>query len=554
VRRLLVIAVLLSVHSAADAFTRAPFQKVFIVVLENTAYEDALAQPFLRALATNGALLTNFFAETHPSFPNYVALTAGSTYGLTSNTQITLDVPHIGDLLERAGRTWKTYAEGYPGDCFLGPSSGAYVRRHVPFLSFQNVQTDPARCARIVDASALAGDIENGTLPDYGLYIPDLNNDGHDTGVAFADQWLARTFGAWLADSRFMDGRLFVVTFDESSASSLNHIYTVLYGPGVRAGSTSASPHDHYSLLRTVEDMLGLGTLGQQDAAASAITDVWRITHQLTVASVNPSALAMTVSPLDDGGLGSGTTPLTRVYDHARVVSVTAPITAPSTRFQKWQRDGVDVSTSPSAQVTVDGDHTLTAVYGPGSFADVPPDQVFWPWIEALFEAGITGGCATSPPLYCPDQRVSRAEMAVFLLRAIHGGSYQASGATGTMFMDVPAGQPFAPWIEELAREGITGGCSSNPPRYCPVAAVTRGETAVLLLRAKHGAGYRPADATGMFADVPVGHLLAGWIEQLAREGVTGGCATSPARYCPDDPVTRGQMAVLLVRTFGLPL
>jgi hypothetical protein len=144
--------------------------------------------------------------------------------------------------------------------------------------------------------------------------------------------------------------------------------------------------------------------------------------------------------------------------------------------------------------------------------------------------------------------------MAVFVLRAIHGASYQASDATGTMFTDVPAGQPFAPWIEELAREAITGGCSSNPPQYCPEAGVTRGEAAVLLLRAKHGAGYQPPDATGTFVDVPVGHPLAGWIEQLAREGITGGCATSPARYCPDDPVTRGQMAVFLVRTFGLPL
>jgi hypothetical protein len=218
VKRLLLAGVIVvTVASTADALTRAPFQKVFIVVLENTAYGDALAQPFLASLAARGALLTNFFAEAHPSLPNYVALTAGSTYGLTSNADVTLDVSHVGDLLERAGRTWKAYAEGYPGNCFLGSSAGTYVRRHVPFLSFRNVQTDPARCQRIVNASALASDIENGTLPDYSVYIPDLNDNGHDTGVAFADQWLARTFGPRLQDSRFTDGMLFVVTFDESS-------------------------------------------------------------------------------------------------------------------------------------------------------------------------------------------------------------------------------------------------------------------------------------------------------------------------------------------------
>jgi hypothetical protein len=418
-RRLLAaMLLLLTVPSVADALVRAPFQKVFIVVLENTAYEDALAQPFLRDLAARGALLTNFFAEAHPSFPNYVALTAGSTYGLTSNAQVTLDVSHIGDLIERAGRTWKAYAEGYPGDCFLGSSAGPYVRRHVPFLSFRNVQTDPARCQRIVDASVLTSDVEHATLPDYALYIPDLNNDGHDTGVAFADQWLARTFGPRLQDPRFTDGMLVVITFDESPANALNHVYTVLYGPGVVPGSTSASRHDHYSLLRTIEDTLGLGTLGQHDAAASAITGVWRRT--LTVASVNPSGVAIAVSPADDDGLGHGITPFNRTYDDHALVTLTAPITSQSTTFQKWQRDGVDASAGPSVPFTVDADHTLTAVYGPASFGDVPPTHVFWPWIEALFAGGITGGCGTNPQAYCPDQRVSRAQIAVFLLRGVH--------------------------------------------------------------------------------------------------------------------------------------
>jgi hypothetical protein len=121
------------------------------------------------------------------------------------------------------------------------------------------------------------------------------------------------------------------------------------------------------------------------------------------------------------------------------------------------------------------------------------------------------------------------------------------------MFTDVSASHSLAPWIEELAREGITGGCSSSPAQYCPETVVTRGQAAVLLLRAKHGAGFQPPDATGLFADVPPGHPLARWIEQLTREAVTGGCASNPSRYCPDDPVTRGQMAVFLVRAFNLP-
>ena len=135
-------------------------------------------------------------------------------------------------------------------------------------------------------------------------------------------------------------------------------------------------------------------------------------------------------------------------------------------------------------QVTLDAEHTLTAVYGPASFADVPPGQVFWPWIEALVEAGITGGCGTNPPAYCPDESVSRAQMAVFLLRGAHGGGYEPPGATGTTFTDVPASDPLAAWIEQLAREAITGGCSTSPAQYCPDDRVTRGQMAVFLVRA----------------------------------------------------------------------
>jgi hypothetical protein len=143
--------------------------------------------------------------------------------------------------------------------------------------------------------------------------------------------------------------------------------------------------------------------------------------------------------------------------------------------------------------------------------------------------------------------------MAVFLLRGIHGSGYTPPAATG-VFADVPLNYVFVAWIEQLFAEGITGGCATNPLRYCPDQSVTRGQMAVFLLRSKHGGAYQPPAATGIFADVPLDHPFARWIEQLASEGITGGCGINPARYCPDQPVTRGQMAVFLVRTFNLPL
>ena len=250
--------------------------RVMIVVLENSDYAEALAQPFLAQLAREGALLRAFFAVSHPSQPNYVAMTSGALHGVSSNDSVTLDVRHVGDLLEARGRTWKVYAEQYPGSCFRGPRSGGYVRRHVPFLSFRNVVESPDRCHRIVDASMFMTDLRHGTLPNYALYVPDVVHDGHDSGVREADRWLAKTFGPLLKDPRLMRDLLLVVTFDEGRRSGDNHIYTVLYGDAVVPGSVSDLRYDHYSLLRTIEEWLDVGSLGEKDATATPIGGIWR--------------------------------------------------------------------------------------------------------------------------------------------------------------------------------------------------------------------------------------------------------------------------------------
>ena len=252
------------------------FKRVVIVVLENTDFSKAISQPFLTDLANRGALLTQLAATTHPSQPNYIALIAGSTLGVKSNASADLGEQHIGDLLEATGRGWKVYAEDYPGNCFKGGSNKGYVRKHNPFISFTNVQNSPQRCARIVNTSEFEKDVQSGVLPEYSLYVPNLKNDGHDTGVGFADQWLASTFSNLLNDPRFTTDTLFVVTFDENAGSAGNIVYTSFSGPMVRPGAVSSRTYTHFGLLRTIEDELGLGTLGRQDQTATAITDVWR--------------------------------------------------------------------------------------------------------------------------------------------------------------------------------------------------------------------------------------------------------------------------------------
>jgi hypothetical protein len=185
-------------------------------------------------------------------------------------------------------------------------------------------------------------------------------------------------------------------------------------------------------------------------------------------------------------------------------------------------------------------------------FSDVDASHLFHDFVESIFRAGITVGCGTGG--YCPDASVTRAEMAVFLLKGRFGAFHVPAPATGAVFADVHPGDFAADWIEELAALQITGGCGNG--NYCPGDPVTRAQMAVFLLKTEHGVGYQPNPCSGIFSDVPCPSTpnfpYSDWIEQLYAEGVTGGCAISPPRYCPDATNTRGQMAVFLTKTFGL--
>ncbi len=180
-------------------------------------------------------------------------------------------------------------------------------------------------------------------------------------------------------------------------------------------------------------------------------------------------------------------------------------------------------------------------------FLDVPGPHAFHAFVEAILRAGITAGCGGGT--YCVNAPVTRAQMAVFLLKAEHGSSYTPPPCRGT-FADVVCPGTFADWIEQLAAEGVTSGCGGG--NYCPANPVTRAQMAVFLLKTLLGSAYVPPLATGIFGDVPVGSFAADWIEDLYGRAITGGCNASPLLYCPTNSNTRGQMAVFLVKTFGL--
>jgi len=189
-----------------------------------------------------------------------------------------------------------------------------------------------------------------------------------------------------------------------------------------------------------------------------------------------------------------------------------------------------------------------TLVLDNATFDDVPRWDSSWPYVEAIYREGITTGCSANPPLYCPNNPVTRGQMAVFLCRAAGIAPYDTPAAT---FGDVPKGSALYGYVEALVQAGVTSGCSANPPLFCPNASVTRGQMAVFLCRAAGIAPYNKATPT--FGDVPKTNSQYAYIEALVQAGVTSGCSANPPLFCPNASVTRGQMAVFLCLPFGLP-
>jgi hypothetical protein len=253
------------------------FKHVMVVIFENQDVGPTERQPFFARLAKQGALFTDFHAEAHPSQPNYIALTSGNTQGVTSDGKVDLDARNVADLVEAKGKTWKVYVEDWPGDCYAGSTKGRYARKHNPFISYTDISSDATRCANIVDAGELNDDVAAGALPDYAFYVPNMDDDAHDTNLDYADNWYSTTFGPLLTDPRFSDGMLLVTTFDESTTTEPgNVIYTSMWGDMVKPGSAFGDRSSHYTLLSTIEAGLGLGDLGGTDASTSPATGIWR--------------------------------------------------------------------------------------------------------------------------------------------------------------------------------------------------------------------------------------------------------------------------------------
>ena len=267
--------------NGASTGTALPrFDRVVVVVFENKEYEQVVGNPdapTFGSLAQRYALLTNYRGVAHPSLPNYLALVSGSTQGITSDcTRCRASATNLADTLERAGKSWKTYAEGLPRPGFTGPWAGRYAKKHNPFLYFRDVASSPDRLRRIVPLGRFRRDLAAGGLPDFSLVVPDLCHDMHDCSVATGDAWLGTFLRPLLRGSALGNGAVFVV-FDEgtSGQGGGGHVPALALGRSVCPGSQTSTPLDHYGLLRTIESAWHLPLLGRS-RDATPITRIWR--------------------------------------------------------------------------------------------------------------------------------------------------------------------------------------------------------------------------------------------------------------------------------------
>jgi phosphatidylinositol-3-phosphatase len=287
-----------TILSPAPAPTSTPvplvpnFAHIVVIVLENKEFGTVIGSanmPYFNQLATSYTLLTQYYAVSHPSLPNYLALIGGDTFGITSDcTACTVTAPSLPDLIEASGKTWKTYQEDMPSNCFAGESSGDYALKHDPFMYFTPIRSNADRCnAGVVPFPQLALDLAGGTLPNFSFITPNLCSDAHDCGIAIADHWLQNVMGQLQPNlDASNQPYLIIVTWDEGQgdhsccglpAKAGGRVATILISPQVQNNYQDSTPYTHFSLLKTISWAWHLAFLAHAaDTQTALITAPWK--------------------------------------------------------------------------------------------------------------------------------------------------------------------------------------------------------------------------------------------------------------------------------------
>ncbi len=275
--------------AAASAGTPAPFDHVFVIVLENRSYGAVVGNPdlpTLNALAGRYGQAADHHGVAHPSLPNYVALLTGDTWGSRSDDPSqTFDHPTLAGQLEAAGLSWKGYMQGLPSPGFTGAYAGdpvLYAKKHNPLLLAPAIADDPQRAARVVPLAQLDADLRAGAAPTFALIVPDVCHDMHGApscrGTAALDRagdaFVRRLVDGIQGSSVWRQHTAIVITFDEGVGDA-NHIATIVLTSRGPRGVVLHATTDHYALLRTLEEGWGLPLLGRARDAASMAELFW---------------------------------------------------------------------------------------------------------------------------------------------------------------------------------------------------------------------------------------------------------------------------------------
>jgi hypothetical protein len=263
-----------------------PVDHIFVVIDENRPYSQivgAASAPYINELIGRGALATDYHAVGHPSLPNYLALVGGSTFGVTSDCEPTERGCHFAatslpDRIEAAGLSWRAYFDHMPVPCGT-ENNGGYRVHHNPFLYFDRIADDAARCQdHVVPLGSLGTDLVSPqTTTNLAFIVPGNDHNMHDGSVRSGDQWLREALAPVFASPAWTGGRsLLVLTFDEDDGSEQNRVVTLFFGPAARAGYRSTSAYTHYSLLRMFEDWLAVAPLTANDRSAEPMSDLLR--------------------------------------------------------------------------------------------------------------------------------------------------------------------------------------------------------------------------------------------------------------------------------------
>ena len=269
------------------------YDHVVVVMEENHSYSDIIGDtadaPYINnTLAAGGASFTQSFAIEHPSEPNYLDLFSGSNQGVTDDScPHTFSAANEGAQLIAAGDTFAGYSEGLPSVGSTACTSGAYARKHVPWSDFSNVPGSDS-----LPFTSFPGSGNYTSLPTVSWVIPNLNDDMHDGTIAQGDSWLQSNLDSYAQWAKAHNS-LLIVTWDEDDYSQSNQIPTIFYGAGIKTGQYSETIN-HYSVLRTIEDMYGLPYAGNA-SSATPITDVFSTTPAEAVSVTNPGSQSGTV-------------------------------------------------------------------------------------------------------------------------------------------------------------------------------------------------------------------------------------------------------------------